>query len=97
VNIETIAATILFSLGGFYYCNLILDGSVHPAFATWLIFFIAVAISFSRYLLKKGELAGWWINIQNASDVFFVTLALILIIRKSGWNLFPLSFYDKAV
>jgi len=54
VNIETIAATILFSLGGFYYCNLILDGSVHPAFATWLIFFIAVAISFSSYLLKRG-------------------------------------------
>jgi hypothetical protein len=25
-----------------------------------------------------------------------VTLALILIIRESGWKLFPLSFYDKA-
>jgi len=95
VNIETIAATILFSLGGLYYCYLILDGSVHPAFATWLIFFIAVAISFSSYLLKKG-LSGWWINIQNATDVFFVTLALILIIRQSGWKIFPLNLYDKA-
>jgi hypothetical protein len=55
VNIETIAATILFFLGGFYYCYLILDGAVYPAFATWLIFFIAVAISFSSYLLKKGR------------------------------------------
>ncbi len=95
MNIETIAATILFSLGGLYYCYLILDGSVHPAFATWLIFFIAVAISFSSYLLKKG-LSGWWINIQNATDVFFVTLALILIIRQSGWKIFPLNLYDKA-
>ena len=96
MNPATILSTLLFCSAGFYYCYLILtDPSIQPAFTTWFIFFIAVSVSFSSYLLKRRTLKKWWVNIQNATDVFFVGLTLILIVWKNGWEIFPISSYEK--
>lgn len=82
----TVCATLWFS--GWYSLQ-ILAGPADPASATWLIFWIAVMLSFSTY--RKSKQRGMIDNIANTADIVGVSIIFSVVLYRGGAE--SLRFY----
>lgn len=86
--------TILMLIVGFRYSWLTWQGEIQPVLATWVLFLVAVGLSFMTYWsTTKHSVAG---NIINVVDLFNVCLIMfsILVLGKNirlGFNLFEIG------
>lgn len=87
---------LLQTLAGITYIWHIFAGKSEPAFMTWFVFFLAVSISLTSYLLHERKNRGWcWCdNICNSIDVVYVPLIMLAIAASNGWKIFSLSTFE---
>lgn len=88
------AIALLQTAAGISYIWLIFVGKSEPAFMTWFVFFLAVSISLTSYLLHERKKHGWRNNICNSIDVLYVPFIMASIAIHNGWKIFSLSEFE---
>lgn len=62
------------------YCYLIVEGEIHPVFATWILFSLATTIGIWTYLSSVDSKKDLVTNIANTTDVFVTWSILIFLV-----------------
>jgi len=70
---------------GLRYSWLTSCGVIHPVFATWLLFFVPVVLSFLTYWSSPKHSIGG--NIANATDLVIVTMILLTMVCSGNSQL----------
>lgn len=74
------------------YALLAARGDIHPTLATWLLFWVAVVLSFCTY--RNTEQRSAVDNIANTSDVVTVSIVLFALGFRYGWRGFLFGAFD---
>jgi hypothetical protein len=74
------------------YCLLVITGAIHPSLATWLLFDIAVFISFFTYRSTKNR--NLIDNIGNTTDIIATSLIFASVIYSHGGNSLKFNNFD---
>lgn len=82
---------LLQTAAGIIYIWLIFTKKAEPAFMTWFVFFLAVSISLTSYLLHERKKHGWRDNICNSIDALYVPLIMAAIAIHNGWSVLTLN------
>lgn len=88
------AIALLQTTAGILYIWMIFTKKTEPAFMTWFVFFLAVSISLTSYLLHERKKRGWRDNICNSFDVLYVPLIMTAIAIQNGWSVIVLSAFE---
>ncbi len=73
----SIAVILILGMGALYCINII-KGSVQPTLMTWVIWCIAVSLSFGTYWSSQKH--DWVDNISNTIDLLFVSVITFVVI-----------------
>jgi hypothetical protein len=82
----------LMSTSCLWYVYLTITGNIHPTLMTWVMFFIAVSLSFLTYRSTKNN--NLLDNVCNTIDLFSVTLTLIFIVFFGKNIRFSLNLFE---
>lgn len=77
-KIFVLTTIILMLVSNTFYCLFIVKGLAHPTLITWIIFFLAVGLSFVTYVSSPKH--NIWSNICNTIDLVLVFVVTIIII-----------------
>lgn len=87
-----IVTIILMVTSQTWYSYLAVKGITHPTLMTWIIFFVAVSLSFSTYWSsKKHDLLS---NICNTADIILVFAVIIVVVFFCNNVRFSMNLFE---